>query len=69
MVSLVPIPVPELKEDYQKWRDGPVREKQRQVGRKTKNLKRGTKKTKILLDPECLQRSGLNSPSVCSVAR
>ena len=37
----------QLKEDYQKWRDEPVREKQRQVGRKTKNLKRGTKKTKI----------------------
>jgi hypothetical protein len=36
----------QLKEDYQKWRFEPVREKQRQVGKKTKNLKRGTKKTK-----------------------
>jgi hypothetical protein len=37
---------PQVKEDYQKWRLEPVREKQRQVGKKTKNLKRGTKKTK-----------------------
>jgi hypothetical protein len=36
----------QVKEDYQKWRLEPVREKQRQVGKKTKNLKRGTKKTK-----------------------
>ena len=36
----------QVKEDYQKWRFEPVREKQRQVGKKTKNLKRGTKKTK-----------------------
>jgi hypothetical protein len=36
----------QVKEDYQKWRVEPVREKQRQVGKKTKNLKRGTKKTK-----------------------
>ena len=56
----------QVKEDYQKWRFEPVREKQRQVGKKTKNLKRGTKKTKIFLDPGCLRRVALNSPSVCS---
>jgi integrase len=59
----------QAKEDYQTWRFEPVREKQRQVGKKTKNLKRGTKKQKILLDTEWLQRVALNSPSVCSVAR
>ena len=48
----------QVKEDYQKWRFEPVREKQRQVGKKTKNLKRGTKKPKIFLDPECLRRGG-----------
>jgi hypothetical protein len=36
----------QVKKDYQKWRVGPVREKQRQVGKKTKNLKRGTKNPK-----------------------
>jgi hypothetical protein len=35
-----------VKEEYQKWRFESVRQKQRQVGKKTKNLKRGTKKTK-----------------------
>jgi hypothetical protein len=35
----------QVKENYQKWRIEPVREKQRQVGKETKNLKRGTKKT------------------------
>jgi hypothetical protein len=36
----------QMKEHYQKWRLEPVREKQRQVGKKTKNLKRGAKKPK-----------------------
>ena len=56
----------EYPEALSKWRLAPLREKQRQVGKRTKTWNAVRKTLKNFVDPECLQYDALNSPSVCS---